>query len=285
MSRPHVEFVQSQALPWSPWPGGGWHDGADVKVMSRDAVTGAVSALVRYPAGWAAKPGHIDADEEVMVLSGGLGINDTALGEFCYAHFPAGFARHQACCAVETIVLTFLSCRPTYGARTDAPCDAARGVGKIDILSTPLATDFERLGVRRTAGTSISANTAAFLLLREDARTREQTWVLAARALRHGTAAEIHPVVEEMYLLGGEIIGPQGTMLPGAYFWRPPGLPHGPFGAKAGSLLFHRTIGGPLSTTYAQAPGPFDWHPPYRPILPPELEHCRGFPGQAPRPY
>jgi len=99
---------------------------------------------------------------------------------------------------------------------------------------------------------------------------------LAARALRHGQKCEIHPVVEEMYLLGGEIIGPQGHMMPGAYFWRPPGLPHGPFGAKGGSLLLHRTIGGPLSTTYADAPAPFDWHPAYNPILPPELDHLRG---------
>ncbi|MBL8628226.1 MAG: DUF4437 domain-containing protein [Rhodospirillaceae bacterium] len=276
MTRPHTEFIQSQVLPWNTWSDSSWHGGTEIKILSQDAATGAISALVRYPAGWtAAGPGHLDADEEFLVLNGALQINDETYGNFCYGHLPKGFPRAQAKCAAETIVLTFLSHRPSFGTDLEATWDAARHVKKIDVLSTPVSTDFERLGVRNTSSTSIRPNTASFLLLKDDPVTREQTWVLAARALRHGAKQEIHPVVEELYLLGGELIGPQGIMVAGAYFWRPPNMPHGPFGAKAGSLLFHRTIGGPLSTTYAEGPGAFDWHPAYNPILPPTLEAYR----------
>ncbi len=276
MTRLHTEFIQSQVLPWSPWSDSAWHHGVQIKNLSCDASTGAISALIHYPASWTSRvAGHLNADEEFLVLSGSLVVNGETYGPFCYGHLPQGFPRTQIQCPVDTIVLTFLSCRPIFSAGAASAWDKSRFVAKVDILNAPLSTDFEKLGVRNTSSTSIRSNTASFLLLRQDPYTREQTWVLAARALRHGAKKEIHPVVEEMYLLGGELIGPQGIMVAGAYFWRPPLIPHGPFGAKAGSLLFHRTHGGALSTTYADAPETFDWHPPYTPILPQELEEYR----------
>lgn len=286
MSRPHIEFIQSQALPWSSWPEAGWRAGAEIKILSRDGETGAISALVRYPAGWsAAASGHLDADEEFLVLRGAFRINAETYGDFCYAHLPMGYPRAEARCETETIVLTFLSRRAALTPCLDAGWDEKRFVKKIDILSAPLSTDFAELGVRNTSSTTIRANTASFLLLRDDPYTHEKTWVLAARALRKGSKIETHPVVEEMYLLGGELIGPHGTMLAGAYFWRPPGLRHGPFGAKAGSLIFHRTVGGPLSTSYIDDDAPFDWTPAYKPVLPPEFERYRAAPPQPALPY
>ena len=66
--------------------------------------------------------------------------------------------------------------------------------------------------------------------------------------IRWAERSEIHPVVEEMYLLAGEVHGDRGIMRPGAYFWRPPFVPHGPYGTQTGNLYFFRTRGGGLST-------------------------------------
>ncbi|MGH3658728.1 MAG: cupin domain-containing protein, partial [Micromonosporaceae bacterium] len=107
--------------------------------------------------------------------------------------------------------------------------------------------------------------------LRRDPVTGDETWILGTMPLRHGTRPERHPVVEEMYLLSGELHGHVGVMRPGAYFWRPPEEWHGPFGSLTGNLMLFRTVGGPLSTVYDDAETEFAWDPPARPILPPEL--------------
>ena len=52
MARPHIEFIQSQAVPWRDDLWNGRFDGAHVKILSEDDETGAASTMVRYPAGW-----------------------------------------------------------------------------------------------------------------------------------------------------------------------------------------------------------------------------------------
>jgi len=49
-------------------------------------------------------------------------------------------------------------------------------------------------------------------------------------------------------------------MTPGAYFWRPPGIDHGPYGSLTGTLALFRTVDGPLQTSYGDAMREaFDW--------------------------
>ena len=43
---------------------------------------------------------------------------------------------------------------------------------------------------------------------------------------------ESHPVVQECFILNGEIEGNCGTMVKGSYFWRPRDILHGPYGTK-----------------------------------------------------
>ncbi len=104
----------------------------------------------------------------------------------------------------------------------------------------------------------------------------EESWLLGTMPLRNAERQEVHPVVEEMFLLSGEVHGDRGIMRPGAYFWRPPGLAHGPFGTRTGNLYFFRTIGGPLSTQYVDSAHRFGWNPSYRPVLPPDMDYGRG---------
>ena len=117
----------------------------------------------------------------------------------------------------------------------------------------------------------VNINGIGLKLLREDPDNQEQTWLLGAVANWGGGAVEVHPVVEEMYLVSGEIVGERGSMRGGAYFWRPPGLRHGPFATRQPSVHFFRSKGGPLSTVFEEPNSIFSWSPPHNPILPPEV--------------
>ena len=115
--------------------------------------------------------------------------------------------------------------------------------------------------------------------LRQDPHDGEQTWILGTMPLRFGRRPEKHPVVEEMFLLSGELVGPLGVMHAGCYFWRPPEEWHGPFGSKTGNVMLFRTKGGPLSTVYTEDEVEFCWHPEHKPILP------EGISEEARQPY
>ena len=72
-TRPYIEFVQAQCLPWKRIGSGLARPDVEYKMLSRDAETGACSLLMRYPAGWSREgPEHIVADEEFYVLEGSL---------------------------------------------------------------------------------------------------------------------------------------------------------------------------------------------------------------------
>jgi hypothetical protein len=114
--------------------------------------------------------------------------------------------------------------------------------------------------------------------MRQDPVTGEQTWILGTMPLRSGRRPEKHPVVEEMFLVSGELVGNLGVMHAGAYFWRPPEIWHGPYGSWTGNVMLFRTRGGPLSTVYTEDEREFDWTPAHRPVLPAGLAELGGEP-------
>lgn len=274
MTRPHIEFIQSQALPWREDVWNGRFAGACVKVLSEDDETGAASTMVRYPAGWSRTgPEHLDADEELAVLDGTIEINGVNYTELCYAHLPAGHTRRSASSPGGAVTLTFVSRQPATKAGEGPDDDSERLVEKVDTLGTKLDTSLRELGVDVDEGDGMLDGFRKFsrVICREDPHTHDQTWILSAPPLWRNEVIEIHPVVEEMYLVTGDLTGDTGLMKPGAYFWRPAGMPHGPFGSKTGNLLFFRTQGGPLSTDFQPGAHLFSWEAKLNPVLPPEL--------------
>ena len=273
-NRPHIEFVQSQALPWQETPWQASHPNTDLKILSTDEDSGESSNLVRYPPGWT-RSGRdfLTVDEEFLVLDGSIEINGVVYTEKCYAHLPAGYLRNASSSPDGAVVLTFFSGVPRRESGGSPPesYDASRLVQLIDLFNTEFSSDFSKLGVVTADPIMRGVTSAAFVLLREDRYTHEQTWVLCSRAISMTGVEEIHPVVEEMYLLEGEAVTDVGLMLPGAYFWRPPGLRHGPVGTKTGTAKFFRTKGGPLRTAFPDTGRQFSWEPRYQPILPPHL--------------
>jgi Domain of unknown function (DUF4437) len=264
VGRPFIEFVQSQAIAWQHGLYGSGRAGVESKVLSMDAATGAASVLIRYPPGWsAAADEHLDVDEEFFVLAGLLEINGTKYPARTYAHLVAGWQRSTSAAPDGAVVLAFFSAEPhaIAGPAADGLFDAARHVDYVDALAGQWGANFH---AQFPPG-------AGRKFLRRDPRDGEETWVLGTMPLRSGRRPERHPVVEEMYLLSGELVGPLGIMQAGCYFWRPPEEWHGPFGSLTGNLMLFRTKGGPLSTEYTEHEVDFSWHPEHKPILPPEL--------------
>ena len=273
MARPHIEFIQSQRLPWVPANGVALGEGAEIKVLSEDGETGAASLLVRVPAGWRIPAGASGADEEFLILEGELRVGDALYRHLGYAHWPAGYIASERSSRDGVTMLMFISADRRRPPPTSF--DRARLVEHVDAYAIAYTGNFHP---EFPAG-------AGRKVLFSDPTTKATSWLLGTLPVRWAERAEEHDDVEEMYLLSGESHGDRGVMRPGAYFWRPGRLRHGPYGTLTGNLYFFRSIGGPLVTRYVQPETPFRWWPPYRPALPPHLIAFAGESPPGPRPW
>lgn len=268
MPRPWIEFVQSQWLPWERDVLPHAHRDAVVRTLSRDEESGACSVLARYEK---AIERHgtraLAADEEFLVLEGELTLGAVRYAPMSYAYLPAGHAVERVAATAGTVVLAFYSAAAV--SSTPRSPAVGRTIEHLDALRVPYTGNFHP---EFPPG-------AGRKMLRHDPETGEQSWLLGTLPLRWAERAEVHPVVEEMYLLAGEVHGNRGVMRPGAYFWRPASQAHGPYGSLTGSLYFFRTEGGSLATQYVDTGRPFRWWPDYDPVLPDAL---RGVPAAPP---
>jgi hypothetical protein len=268
MSREHLEFIQSQRLRWRRGLPGGARPEVDVRVLSADPQSGASSLVVRYPAGWnQSGEQRLAADEELFVLDGELLINDRRFGLHSYAYLPAGYRRLTAVSPAGAVVLTFFSATPSLDPSLPDPNPVATGlVEYLDVVGMPW--EFRPHAQMRPGCGRKS--------LRQDPRTGDETWLLTSPP--HGVppggqgAQETHPTVEEVFVLIGDLHGNCGVMRPGAYFWRPPGILHGPYGSRLGATSLYRTKGGPLVGNWTTEKIPFRFDPPYHPVIPASLE-------------
>jgi hypothetical protein len=281
LDRPHVEFIQAQMLPWRRIGAAAARPDAEYKFLSRDPATGACSALLRYPPGWAREGAeHLDADEEFYVLDGAMEIDAETYGFDSYAFLPAGYPRRRASAPRGAVTLSFFSAEPTVRAGAGG-YDARRLVRRIDALHRP----WDRtLNDPRLAHLGISRKD-----LRLDPDTGERTFLsmMLPHSEPHGSRGpqERHPVVEEAYVIAGSLTGPQGTMEPGAYFWRPPRIAHGPFGTRWGCVALIRFLGGRHVNAWSESDAPFAFDAPYAPVLPPEHAHLKAAPFAPPPRY
>lgn len=234
MGRPHIEFIN--ALDVAPRPlADGPFEGASLRLLSEDGESGAYTAMVFCPAGWRADLGGFDRPVELFGLRGAIEIGGRPLGEGCYSHL-----------------------HPTRDAR---PLTAGPGGAHL-LLMVEDATDERRslpVHVIDTGTMRWQASLAPGLSvkwLRIDGETGDRSWVAASCARKQENRAEVHPTIEECLMLRGDcLLGRHGEMTPGAYFWRPPYVPHGPLCTRNGAMYFFRTKGGDFDTTYETVPG------------------------------
>ncbi len=279
LNRDHVEFVQAQMLPWRRIGHGLARPDVEYKLLSRDAGDGACSMLMRYPPGWSREgPEHILADEEFFVIEGELEMDGRRYGPDCYGFLPAGWTRQHMTSAEGCVALAFYNREPVLVAQAgDGSAETSeRAVPLLDTAAmawdlTLNDPNLKHLGIGRKN-------------LRTDPDTGERTFLslILPQAVPPGNCGpqELHPVVEEAYLIGGDLTGPHGTMRPGAYFWRPPGIAHGPFGARWGAISLIRFVGGRHVNIWTPEAAPFSFSAPYAPVLPPALAHLADTPWQ-----
>lgn len=280
MPRPHIEFLHAQQLPWRKGELPGPYGELECKVLSRDAETGSCSVILRYPPGWTRPEAeHLSAAHEFYVLDGNLSLNGEEHPFDSYAYLPAGTTHEKVFSERGAVVLTFFSSTPNVfqGAGTTTT-DAITGLNLHDVkwTSADIDPDLDFLRI-------------AHKILRRDANSGETTMVLNCGAQTHPAdwqeKALKHPCAEEMFLLSGDIIGERGIMNAGAYFWRPPGIWHGPFGSRNGNLCLIRFMDGHHVNQWSDKDLPFSLTPDYNPDLPEELQKFASEPWDTPRPY
>lgn len=284
INRNHIEFVQAQFLPWRRIGPGLARPDAEYKLLSRDAASGACTVLLRHPAGWHREgPEHLIADEEFYVLEGALELDGRTYRQDCYAFLPAGWTRRTMRTAGGCVMLAFYDREPAWlaGEGDGSAEQSPRAVPFLDAAQMPWDLSLN------------DANLAHLGISRKNLRTDPETGERSFLSLilphafpeKSRGPQEIHPCVEEIYVIEGTTTGPHGTMYPGAYTWRPPGVPHGPFGSRWGSVSLIRFVGGRHVNVWTPEEAPFDPDAPYRPVLPPSLAHLADSPWTPPPSY
>lgn len=243
-----IELAHAPQIEWAPLPAEGWPVGVQAKVLSRDPDDGALTALVRLPAGYRRPAGHTASMVEVLVLSGALRLGDGVHGLGWYGCLPAGATSSAWTAESDTLLL--------YCARTGSP-DFAPEPGR-PAGADAISIDTETVQWSASTRAGIAAG-LAHKLLRYDPATGEGAFLGAAIPSWRSPYLEFHHTIEEIYCVSGDVsLGNSGRMDAGSYLWRPPFITHGPFWSDSGAVIFVWTDGELVN------------HPPARPDATPE---------------
>jgi hypothetical protein len=278
MARPHIEFIATQVLPWEAMPGDARAD-CQAKVLSLDPERGDCSLIVRYPPGWRRPAEALAADEELFVLDGELTVGDYRYQPHGYGFFPAGYGRGAAASAGGAVAVTFFSAWPNRGPVTPAKTPAIEHLDAVRLEwdTADIDPGLAFMGIRRkTLRVNPEHGQRASFLIATSPHNHPKDWKCPTLT---------HPCVEECFMLAGDLTGPQGVLHTGAYFWRPAGIPHGPFGSLNGSLSLIRFVYGRHVNVWGKEDLPYTFFPEHRPVLPPHLAALGREPYRGTAPY
>ncbi len=258
MSRPHIEFIQAQTLPWEQYA---QREGTRIKYLSVDQDTGDCTAIVSYPRQWQGCVSHEQSVEEFFVLEGQIRINDETLSTGAYGWLPCGFSGRITSEEGASILSFF---EPVEIGRRHGPPEK------------PLFVDTVGMMWSNATDPNVKHASVGLKELRLDEKTGERTWLLQIDLAEEQpfeiNGVERHPVVEELFVLEGSIAMPTGCLNQGAYFWRPPGLAHGPTRVTEKFVGFFRCKGGAFTTEWSEAEAELPKRPRYNPVLPEGLK-------------
>lgn len=265
MARPHTEFYQTQN---QPWVSDLRFDGLECKILSLDDVTGAYTALQRLPDGYQAEGNYpLAANEEFFVLSGLMHINGLEYTPGCYGFFPAGHERVDWLALEPTILIRFFDSAPDPFDNQPEAIERAHHRPPIPYLDSYRMQWDTRLHDPKLAHLGLGRKN-----LRIDPVTGQRTFLFMTSPQTHPAnwraPKESHPTPEETYFLAGDLTGDHGTMRPGAYFWRPEHIPHGPYGSIGGSMSLIRFVEGKHINIWTDENFVFQYREEYKPILP-----------------
>jgi len=239
VARPHLEFIRSAGVPARRLEDGPLA-GAQARILSEDDETGACTALVALPASHRADLSGGRRAVELFGLSGEASLAGRPFAAGAYAHVPAGAQQALFEARSDALVLAMFEQEQDVLDPVTAP---------IEVIDT----NQRRLADHGVAGVPPGL---VIKLLRVDEARGDWTWICSTPPGWQEDRAEIHPTVEEAFVLRGDVLlGERGEMGPGDYFWRPPNVRHGPMYTRAGHLIFFRTKGGGMAVSYEEVPG------------------------------
>ncbi|MDX2143673.1 MAG: DUF4437 domain-containing protein [Rhodospirillaceae bacterium] len=269
MARPLIEFVFAQHLPWGLGLPGGARDDVDAKILSRDTGSGELTAIVRYPAGWSRpEPEALAAEEEFYVLDGEITVNGHSYGRDGYACLPRHYPRSAAKSDTGCVALTFFDAAPSESPPGAKPDPAMPLIEGLDVYAMrwdakPADPSLEWMGNRRK------------VLRMDPVHKQKATFIISTPPHIYpenwACPTLTHPCVEESFMLAGDMTGPHGRMTPGAYFWRPAEIAHGPFGTRDGGMSLIRFRHGPHVNVWGDKQIPYSFDVPYRPVVPKDM--------------
>jgi hypothetical protein len=237
MARDHVEFIEWDDVAAEPVSHGAFA-GIRRRMLSADGGGADHTALGHFPAGWSNAIGGA-SPIELFCLAGAGAIAGERLRPGCYAYVPSRPGDAVLCVSEDSDILIMVEPErpPEPGARVEVKDQAQ------------IAWHMPGPNPDRALGIAIK-------LFREDPLTNDWTWVSAVVPGWLSRRAEVHPTIEECFMLRGDILlGSRGVMHAGSYFWRPPLVEHGPMYSRDGAFFFFRTKGGSLTTTFVDVPG------------------------------
>ena len=245
MSRPHIEFIQSQSISRETFQIDGFGKELKSRRLSRDESSGASTEIIYLNAGWEASAGSFAADLEILIFSGCLQIGDYRLDKHSYSFIPANNTCGPWQALEDTEVLWMPSGMLQFSQQPN---------------TSPVSRSPEYIACTQTSaipwGATITPGFPPGAMrkqLRIDPATGASTWLLGVLPQWQENRVEIHPVAEEAFVLSGAITSERGKMDQGCYFWRPPDIAHGPMSTDNGVFIFFRTD-GPLKTFYSWPP-------------------------------
>lgn len=257
MARPHIEFIHAQNVPFTSRA-----DGAEEKILNADPLTGEATLIVRYPPGFAASANSADAGaEEFFVLDGTITIDGRARGYHAYGFLPEGSGLGARETRGGAVLLVF---RHAAGD----PCGMAGNAEAIALDTPAMPWDVS------TYDPKLAHLRLARKVLRLGPNNSGRTFLLTGMA--HGVPtnatmlpAETHDHAEEMFMLQGAMWAPEGRMGTGAYFYRPPGILHGPHVSETGFLQIMRSPGAnAIVTKWSDELRPLPIGAAYAPVVP-----------------
>jgi hypothetical protein len=234
-NRKHVEFVRYDEIAWQSLEIEDLPNGLEIRILSEDLETGALSGILRVPAGWSfAEDFTSTAPEHLFLLKGDLQKGDFEYREQSYAFRPAG-APHGAMRS-ETGCEAIVMWDAKFTANIGEKGTTEGMIGKIDTIEQHWEPT---IATGPAAGIKVKR-------LREVSETGELTFICGIMPNWYERRPEHHPCVEESFKIFGDMnlntnLGDKMIMREDCYFYRPPFIKHGPLYTRTGTMSLVRT--------------------------------------------
>ena len=205
--------------------------GGTVRILSVDPLDGAGTCLWRVPPGWSHPGGFMMAgDEQLLVLEGAFSKGGSDYTAGCFGYRPAGTVHEPMASAGGALLLAMWDSAPdrppVVNATTPERGEGLRFIdtGVVTAIPTPVQGPPQGIDVK---------------ILNRYPAGGGMTMLITIPPGWEELRSEHHDCVEESYKLSGDIWivenGQEQVLSAGDYFFRPPGIKHGPMRTAGGT--------------------------------------------------